>query len=214
MIENKEIVKQTVKQPISEVTNSQTNQTNPATNTTANPYEKYDKTAKFASFEKRNDGSYYYKETIVTTGYDPILGWHKISEIVNEKDLTDPSVGLSRTATINVIFKREYEDTNEWNGKKIVWFKQQMVYSMRPDMSMNLWFKHSDGRLFIKDVDGEGFCMEIAIGDSTSNYVCKASRPVKVESIAELQELALTTHYRYNKVESSGETIENYITTV
>ncbi|MGD0644545.1 MAG: hypothetical protein ABSA75_06540 [Candidatus Bathyarchaeia archaeon] len=91
-----------------------------------------------------------------------------------------------------------------------------MTYTMRPDMTNNLWFIESDKRLFIRDLYGVGggVCAPISINESSPNFVCTATKPLKVSS-AEASEIAKTTGYIFGKVETdSNGQISSYITCV
>ena len=174
---------------------------------------RYEKKSVLGSWIATSNG-YRYQETTIRYEWDRTLGcFVKASE---DTILKEPSeAGLCRSASINVLFCKEYEDLNSWNGKKAVWFKQSMTYQIRNDQTENIWLMAHEGKLYIRDLANQGMLTEVALGESTANYVCKAAgKPVKVESLEEAQELAKTTKYVFNRIESDGKDITAYITTV
>ncbi len=74
---------------------------------------------------------------------------------------------------------------------------------MRSDCP-NLYFKPSDGRLFIKDMEEFGTCIEVALNTSNENFICKADKPKRITT-EEATELVKTTgtKYVFSKVETT-----------
>ena len=103
---------------------------------------------------------------------------------------------------------KEYDNKNEFMGTEKVWFKMSLDYAMRPDTTNNLFFVESDGKVYIKDLFGQGRCSPIALNQSNSNYTCHSSKPERIDA-STASELVRTTGTRYifSKVEtdSSGQ---------
>jgi hypothetical protein len=173
---------------------------------------RYEKKSILGSWIATSNG-YKYQETTLRYEWDRTLGCYvKASESTILKEPTE--AGLCRSTIINVLFCKEYTDLDQWNGKKTVWFKQSMTYQLRNDQTENIWLMPHEGKLYIKDLANQGMLTEVALGESTVNYICKIGKPVKIESLEEANELAKTTKYVFNRIESDGKDITAYITTV
>jgi Fe2+ or Zn2+ uptake regulation protein len=79
---------------------------------------------------------------------------------------------------------------------------------MRPDVTDNLWFIESDGKLFIRDFNcaGGGVCCFVALNQSNENYTCKQIG--KIEKITAEQATAIVkttgTRLIFGKVETNA----------
>ena len=165
----------------------------------SNPFERK---SKFGHWIETKNNEYFWEETAIKEIWSKDFNtWIRDSETTSLK--TPQEFGLKRTAEITVLFCREYENRSEFNGVLKTWFVQKMTYTMRSDMTNNLWFIESDGRLFIRDLHGQGVCAPVSINQSSPNFICKTTKPQKVsaEEAQALQKQSKTA-YVFNKVEN------------
>ncbi|NLB10967.1 hypothetical protein GX831_00705 [bacterium] len=167
----------------------------------------YTKTSSCAFWIEKEDGSYKWQTTKTTKKFNQVLGeWLTESEEVSEQTPTE--LGLIREATVNILVLKEYPSMDELDGKIRVWFKIPATFKIPNTQGDNLYFRHSEGRLFlINCYPSMPQACEVGF-TSCENYSYKEGKAVKL-TIKQAQELAKTTKYVYSK-QINGE----YVTVV
>jgi hypothetical protein len=160
----------------------------------SNPYER---TCRMGSWKRKPDNSIVWEEIKKVEKFNlDLKTWLAEPEIITE--YTPESMGLSRSAVIDIIFIKSYPSRENFDETENVIFHTQYQYQIQSDQTENIMLKKSEGKLFCVSIDPEfGMCAAVGF-ESNGNYTIKKGKPVRIDQ-AKGKEIAKTTKYIFAK---------------
>ena len=175
--------------------------------------EKKLRTQKFGTWIREKFNEYKWQQTTITYNDNGTEN----SEVIELK--TPESQGLTRQFNGVCLFMREIPSLDDLEETTKLWYKQELNFSIRNDVTMNIWFRKTNDKLsrklFILDVEpSQGFAAEVSY-ESTPTYTVKKSKPVRVEP-SEATAIAKSDKCLgiFGKVEMEGSEVKSYGITV
>ena len=145
-----------------------------------------------------------WQEKLITYRYDKTFrAWQKDSEVITLKDVSESPLKLTKSIIAHIIFTREDEDKNKWNGINKSYWYLRLKYNIKD--ADNLFFTQVDGKIFIRDLHFST-CCPIALNESNENYKCTQIGEIEKITPQKASEIQKSTGTRliFSKVETDS----------
>jgi hypothetical protein len=162
----------------------------------------YTKVTKIGTWIKHHDGSYAWQITEIKSVWNfDLRTFIEQEPTVTEK--TPEEMGLTRQATITVLFLKEYPSRETFDEVERVWFKMPITFTVNSSQGSNLMLKLCEKRLFVTSIDPDCLMtMQVAF-ESNENLTVKKGKPIRVTN-EEATEIAKKTSYIFAKLMADG----------
>lgn len=121
--------------------------------------------------------------------------------------------GISRYVEFKLVFLREIQDENSYNGKKKLWFTQDVTVQINDNVSSNivLRWESASKKWFLSDLSMLGQTMVCPLESDSCVTVIK-SEPYKITQL-QAQNILKASGWGFGKVDvSSNGNLEYYVT--